>query len=260
MAGFLYSVLLKLLDPTTIALALLIAAPLFRRRRAVRRFSYSLGLAILVICGNGPVVRSLTHRLESQHSAPDPIPAADAILVLSGGIQPRTPPRPTVEVSEGGDRVLYAAELFRRGHAPQIICTGHVGTGGVALRSEAEDMADLLVMVGVPRSSIVLETAAQNTHEHAVNLCPMFQERGIKRVLLVTSAIHMPRSIGVFRRSCPTVEYIPSPTDFRAVDHIPVPWYYYAAQVLPTPHNLAGFSNVAHEYLGMLYYGLRGWI
>jgi uncharacterized SAM-binding protein YcdF (DUF218 family) len=260
MAGFLYSVLLKLLDPTLIGLALLIAAGLLRRRRTIRRLSYALGLAILLVCGNGSVVRSLTHRLESQHPAPEPIPAADAILVLSGGIHARTAPRPTVEVGEGGDRVLYGAELFRRGHAPQIICTGNVGTGRIALRAEAEDMADLLVMVGVPRSAIVLETAAQNTHEHAVNLCPMFQERGIKRVLLVTSAIHMPRSIGVFRRSCPTVEYVPAPTDFRAVEPNPAPWYYYAAYVLPTPHNLADFSNVAHEYLGLLYYTLRGWV
>lgn len=260
MAGYLYSVLLRLLDPTTIAIALLIAAPLLRRRRAMRRLSYGLGLAILIVCGNGWVVRSLTHRLESQHLTPDPMPAADAILVLSGGIHARTPPRPTVEVSEAGDRVLYGAELFRRGHAPHVICTGHVGTGGIALRPEAEDMADLLVMVGVPRSAIVLETEAQNTHEHAVNLCPMFQERGIKRVLLVTTAMHMPRSIGVFRRSCPAVEYFPAPADFRVVDPLPVPWYRHATEVLPTPHNLAGFSNLAHEYLGMLYYRMRGWL
>jgi uncharacterized SAM-binding protein YcdF (DUF218 family) len=262
MAAFLYRVLLRVLDPTTLAVLLLLAAPFFRRRVGVRRLCYGLGLGILLVCGNGWVVRSLTVRLESAYPSPTPIPAADAIVILSGGVHASTPPRPTVEVNDAGDRVLYGAELFRRGLAPQIVCTGDVGTGGIALRSEAEDMADMLVMIGVPKPAIVLETKAKNTHEHAVNLCPMFEERNIKRVLLVTTAMHMPRSVGVFRRSCPTVDYIAAPTDFHAVDRLPVavPWYRHAITLLPTPGNLAGFSALAHEYLGLLYYKLRGWV
>ena len=88
----------------------------------------------------------------------------------------------------------------------------------------------------------------------------MFQEKQIRRVLLVTSAIHMPRSLGVFRRSCPAVEYIPAPTDFRATQQLPVPWYRSAVLLLPTPHSLVDFSDAMHEYIGMLYYRLRGWI
>jgi uncharacterized SAM-binding protein YcdF (DUF218 family) len=258
MFGFLYSVFLKLLYPTSIALVLFVAAAL--SRGGLRRVYYGLALAVLLVCGNGWVVRSLIERLESAHAAPDPIPTADAIVVLSGGIHARTPPRPTVEVSEAGDRVLFGAELFRRGKAPQIICTGDVGTGAIGRRPEAEDMRDLLVMVGIPESAILLETRAQNTHEHAVNLCPTFTARQIKRVLLVTTAMHMPRSLGVFRRSCPAVEYIPAPTDFRVTFGPEIPWYRHAVALLPTPHTLADFTNVSHEYLGLLYYWLRGWV
>ena len=260
MAGFLYSVLLKFLNPTSIALLLFVAGALMRRRTALRRICYGLALAALIVCGNGWVAHRMVRALEWQHLPPDPMPHADAILVLSGGIHAARPPRPTVEVSDAGDRVLYAAELFRRGHAPQIICTGDIGTGSIGRRPEAEDMADLLEMVGVPRANIVLETKAQNTHEHAVNLCPMFGERQITRVLLVTSAIHMPRSLAVFHRSCPSVEYIAAPTDFRTTEPIATAWYRNAVALLPTPHNLVDFSDATHEYLGMLYYSLRGWI
>ena len=217
-------------------------------------------MAALLVCGNGWVVHSLIARLESQEMAPEPLPNADAILILSGGIHARTPPRQTVEVSEAGDRVLYGAELFRRGKAPRVICTGDVGTGAIGRRPEAEDMAELLGMVGVPPPAIILEKAAQNTHEHAVNLCPMFASMQIRRVLLVTTAIHMPRSIGVFRRTCPAVEYIPAPTDFRVTQGIPVPWYRHAVNLLPTPQTLSEFTSVSHEYLGLIYYRLRGWI
>ena len=260
MFGFLYSVLLKLLYPTTIALVLLIVAPMFRRGSMLRRACYVLGIATLLVCGNGWVVHRMIRALEWQHLPPQPVPSADAILILSGGIHAATYPRPTVEVSETGDRVLYGAELFRRGRAPQVFCTGDVGTGGIARRSEAEDMADLLEMVGVPRAAIVLEKKSQNTHEHSVNLCPMFAERQIRRVLLVTSAIHMPRSLGSFQRGCPTVEYIPAPADFRTIQSLPVPWYRHAVALLPTPRSLADFTDASHEYLGMLYYRLRGWM
>ena len=106
----------------------------------------------------------------------------------------------------------------------------------------------------------MLETKARNTHDHAVNLCPMFAERQIRRVLLVTSAIHMRRSLGVFRHSCPTVEYIPAPTDFRAIQRVPAPWYRVVGGFIPTPYNMVDFTDATHEYLGMLYYRLRGWM
>src|SRR5262245_17369478 len=259
MLCFLYSVLLKLLYPTSIVLALVFAAGI-SKRQALRRSFYALALVVLLICGNGWVVRWLILPLESKHAQPEPLPSADAIVVLSGGIHARMPPRPTVEVSETGDRVLYAAELFRRGKAAQIICTGDVGTGAIGLRPEAEDMAELLMMIGIPASAIVLETKAQNTHEHAVNLCPMFEARQIHRVLLVTTAMHMPRSIAVFRKSCPVVEYVPAPTDFHAVTGPPIPLYRHVIDPLPTPQALADFTSVSHEYLGLLFYRLRGWI
>lgn len=260
MFGFLYSVLLQLLNPAVVATALLLAAALLRRRQAARRLCFALALGVLLVCGNGLVVHRMVRALEWQHLPPDPVPSADAVVILSGGMRAQNYPRPTVEVSETGDRVLYGAELYRRGKAPVVISTGGVGPGSVARRPEAEDMADLLEMVGVPRPAVVLETESQNTHDHALNLCPMFVERRIGRVLLVTSAMHMPRSLAVFRRGCPQVDYVPAPTDFRATRPLSGAWYRTAAAMLPTPRNLMEFSDATHEYIGMLYYRLRGWI
>jgi len=172
----------------------------------------------------------------------------------------RQPPRQTVEVSEAGDRVLYAAQLFRDGRAPLVLCTSGVATGGLALRPPSEDMAELLEFFGVPKSAILLETASGNTREHARNLAPVFRERGFKRVLLVTSAMHMPRSMGVFRKYCPEVEFIAALTDYRAAKRIPGPWYRELARLIPTPSQLATFSEAAHEYLGIAYYRYREWM
>lgn len=257
--AFLYSIALKLLYPTSVSLLLLVVAPMFRRGSVARRVCYGLGVAVLVVCGNGWVSKSLVRNLERQYVPTEPPPAADAILVLSGGVLGRSAPRPIVEVADAGDRVLYGAELYRQRKAPQLICTGNVATGGIAPRPAAEDMAELLTMLGVPGSAIVTEVESENTHDHAVNLCPFLQERQMRSVLLVTSAMHMPRSIATFRRTCPAVAFIPAPTDFRVAQDAPVAWYRDAVNLLPTPGTLLAFSDAIHEYVGMAYYRARGW-
>jgi uncharacterized SAM-binding protein YcdF (DUF218 family) len=219
-----------------------------------------MAVAALLVCGNGWVVGGFARHLERRYLPPDPVPQADCIVVLSGGTCSRIPPRTTVEIGDAGDRVLYAAYLYRQGRAPRIICTGGVATGGIALRPAAEDMAEFVEMLGVAKEAIIKETKARNTHEHATNLYPLLQERGFKHVLLVTSAVHMPRSIGAFRRLCPGIEFIPAPTDFRTTERIPAPWQHELTHLIPTPRNLLDFSEVMHEYLGIAYYWIRGWM
>ena len=260
MLAFLYSVLLTCLTPTTPILILLIAAVVFRWRAGLARLIATGALIVLLVCGNGWVVGAMVRSLESAAPPVGLSASADAIVILSGGTLPRTNPRPTVEVSDAGDRVLYGAELFRRQRAPRVIVTGDVATGGLATRPEADDMSDLLERIGVPRTAILAERQAQNTHEHPLKLCPMFSQLGVHRVLLVTSALHMRRSLGVFRHSCPAVEYVPAPTDFRSVDGPPEPWYRQLARMIPTPRALLDFTDATHEYVGILYYRARGWL
>jgi len=301
--SFLYSLLLKLLYPTSLSLLLLGGAVVFRKRRTLCRACFALAVGVILICGNGWLIRGLTKHLEWQYpvlqnygtaegesrelpsevgerlhgprkaesrngsrttdqqlEVSGPPLVADAILVLSGGILPPTPPRPTVEIGDAGDRLLYGAYLFRKGRAPHIICTGNVATGGIALRPLAEDMAEFLALLGIPTNSIVTEIKSENTREHAKYLYPVLQQRGFKRVLLVTSAMHMPRSVGVFRHLCPGIEFIPAPTDFRTVQRLPMPWYRHLTALIPTPRSLLDFCEVEHEYLGIAYYRVRGWI
>src|SRR2546425_511704 len=140
--SFLYSILLKLLYPTSLCVGFLLVGAFFRKRKVPQRVCYWLAIGTLLVCGNGWFVRGLARHLEWQYLPPNPVPEADCIVILSGGIMSRTPPRPTVEVGEAGDRVLYGAYLFRQGKAPRIICAGNVATGGFATRPISEDMAE----------------------------------------------------------------------------------------------------------------------
>ena len=257
---FIYSVLSASLSPVTPVVLLLLTAIASRRRPRLSVLCSTLALAVTLVCGNGWLVAAMMRSLESASAPLGQSAVADAIVVLSGGTLPAVYPRTTIEVSEAGDRVLYAAELFRQHRAPRVFVTGGVATGGVAGRPAADDMADLLERLNVPRSAVIIERGAQNTHEHAVNLCPMLAGAEIRRVLLVTSAIHMRRSLGVFRHTCPAVDYTPAPTDFRAIRDAPVPWYRHIARIVPTAHSMVEFSDAAHEYVGLLYYRAHGWL
>ena len=169
-----------------VSLLLLAAGAALRRRPTARRVCYLLAVLVLLVCGNGWVVAAMIRHLEGQYPPPHAMPSADAILVLSGGVLGRTPPRPTVEIGDAGDRLLYGAELYRKGKAPLIICTGNVATGGIAPRAAAEDMAELLELLGIPTSSIVTKSSQEHARS-AIYLCPLLEARQMKRVLLVTS-------------------------------------------------------------------------
>jgi uncharacterized SAM-binding protein YcdF (DUF218 family) len=257
--SFLYSLLLKLLYPTSVCLVLLGCAVAFRKRKTLCRACFGLAVGVLLICGNGWIAGALTKHLEWEYLPPNPVPKADCIVILSGGTVSRIPPRPTIEITEAGERVLYGAYLYRQGKAPRVICTGGLADAATGQRAYADDMADLLEMLGVPQDAVIRETNAGNTHEHAINLNPLFHERGFKRVLLVTSAMHMPRSVGTFRRLCPGIEFITAPTDFR-ITELSLPWYRELVAMVPTPDNLTHFSETLHEYVGMAYYRMRGWM
>ncbi|NJN55953.1 MAG: YdcF family protein [Anaerolineae bacterium] len=82
-------------------------------------------------------------------------------------------------------------------------------------------------------------------------------------VLLVTSAIHMPRSVAIFEKQ--GIEVIPAPTDYEYVqpdwdEGEGAGWFYWGMSLLPDAESLQLTTRVLKEYVGMFIYGLRGWL
>ncbi|MGF1479667.1 MAG: YdcF family protein [Cyanophyceae cyanobacterium] len=219
----------------------------------------ALALAVLLLGSNDWASTALVRSLEWRH-LPAEIPSAEAIIVLGGGIKPDTEPRPMVDVSEQGDRVLYAAQLYREQKAPLVVVSGGripwLGGGD----PESEDMAALLKLMGVPAEAIIEEPDSLNTYENAVNVRNILEERDINRVLLVTSALHMPRSLLIFKRQ--QIEAIPAPTDFlvTAATNNDSSTQEAILNFLPDAERLANTTKALKEYIGIVVYRLRGWI
>jgi uncharacterized SAM-binding protein YcdF (DUF218 family) len=220
-------------------------------RRGVRRVALGAAFVLLYLQSAPAVVRAFVAPLEAYPPlALDRLPPAEAIVVLAGGRYSDAPEYGRDSPSEVSlERLQYAADLERASGLPLVISGGSVQGEPDA---EAAIMADVLrTTFGIDRE-ILSETRSRNTAENALFTKELLDAHGWHRVLLVTHARHMPRSIAVFEKA--GIEVIPAPLRFEA-RYRDTPWL--LGDWLPEARALHRFSEAAHEYVGMLWYRLR---
>lgn len=148
-------------------------------------------------------------------------------------------------------RVLEAVRVFKLVDQAWVISSGGVVDPDDSDEPTGLTMRNALVQLGVPETRIVVETKSRNTHDEAVIVAPLLASMGIRQIVLVTSDIHMRRSLGAFKAlGVDAVPAIARPPDTQ------LSWF---GWVLPSGLGLYEGSQVAHEALGLAYYTARGW-
>jgi len=193
---------------------------------------------------------SLEQRFEMVAAAD--VPPGDVIVVLGGAFSHQAG-WPAPDLSGAADRYWHAARLFHAGRAPRILLSGGRTPGRGPGITEAEAGAVFLRDLGVPDSAIQLEIAALTTRDNAVRVAEVLEQQQLERVLLVTSALHMRRSMEAFRAV--GLEPIPLATDFEVR---PAPALR-LRRWLPSASALADSTRAFHEYIGLIAYRIRGW-
>lgn len=260
---FLSKLLPLFIYPLGLSCLLLLIALGFSFKRSRWTFVPVLAtLLILVIAGNIRVSNSLMTSLERQYLASENTPQAEAIVVLGGATRNKEVPRIMVDLNDHGDRLLYALKLYKDGAAPLILLTGGRIQWFGGESSEAESMANILELMGVPREAILLESRALNTYENAVYTKEILARNKIKKILLVTSAAHMPRSLAIFKKQ--GIDAIPAPTDFLISDRNLIESQFSTESKIlsffPDTENLDRTTQALKEYIGTFIYRLRGWL
>lgn len=262
---FISKILPIFLYPLGFACLLLFAALLIKPRTRWNRIGFLLALVVLFLAGNHWVANGLAYSLERRYLSLDTVPQTDVIVVLGGGTQTLEEPRRIVEVNGAGDRVIYSAWLYHQGAADHILVSGgripwresnHVPTS-----TPAEEMTDLLIMLNVPENAIWQETLSTNTYENARNSARFLTDKGIENILLVTSAMHMPRSVRLYEAQ--GLKVVPAPTDYNVtvndLDFKHSSWQVFLIRLLPSADNLSLTTRALKEYLGIVVYSIRGW-
>jgi|RhiMetdeSRZDD1v2_1073273.scaffolds.fasta_scaffold250590_2 uncharacterized SAM-binding protein YcdF (DUF218 family) len=157
----------------------------------------------------------------------------------------------TVPNMLGAARVLETWRVFRLLNPAWVISSGGGAEPAGPLEPSAITMRDALVRLGVPPTRIKLESTSRNTHEEAVLVTAMLPSLDVQHLIVVTSDIHMRRSIAAFRAqgSNPIPAIAPDP---RAT----IPRY---QRWTPHRHGLSYTAEVVHELVGIVYYWARGW-
>jgi uncharacterized SAM-binding protein YcdF (DUF218 family) len=248
-------VLWVIVQPVSITLILLLIGLLlsFTRLRRMSRFAILLGFVVLGLSAFSTLGYVLVRPLEATFPAPDAPPAnVTGIIVLGGGMDVEiNSVRGGYELNRAGDRFVAVVHLAQLYPDARLVLSG--GVGDIDQEGEPEAIAAqrMLVALGVDPARIVVETASRNTNENAVMTRDAIDPRPGETWLLVTSAFHMPRSVGLFRKA--GIHVIAWPVDYRGTGtegfgitaHQPV-------------ENVATTTLALREWTGLLVYWMTG--
>ena len=224
---------------------------LFHRIRATQ-VTLLLAVGWLYMCSTALFADFLMGTLEQgfRPRAMSVMGEADAIVVLGGATRGDTHMGTLPDLNQQADRLVHAAALYKAGKAPLLVLSG--GSHGDA-RPEAQMMRETLAVMGVPTRAMLLEGASRDTHDNALYTAVILNGKGVRKILLVTSAFHMRRAVALFEAQGFEVE--PTPTDYQRLVAAPV-----LPRWLPTVDDLARTTIALKEHVGFWVYRNRGWL
>jgi uncharacterized SAM-binding protein YcdF (DUF218 family) len=222
-----------------------------------RRF-VTFGALLLLIAGLSPLGNALILPLEDRFPRAnlDAAPTPTGFIVL-GGAEDRLVghARKAPTLNEAGERMLEAVALARKFPDAKIAFTG--GDAGIFYKSdtEAEGAAALLFSMGVAPERLILESKSRDTYENAEFLKAELERLGDlgpgKRWVLITSAFHMPRAMGAFRKA--GLELDAWPVDYRTRGPVDL-----TRAFDKVSEGLRRVDAASREWVGLLSYWLSG--
>ncbi len=226
----------------------------FLHRRA-GLYVAAAGAAILYVISTPFAAGFLLRGLESPYYDTEPASGEyPVIVVLGGGGRTIGKPREYPEISEAGDRILHAARLYKMGVAPRIVTSGGINAGSFHRHIvEGEHNAMLLREIGVDSLSIIVERRSRTTADHGPLVGAILDSLGLpRRAVIVTSAAHMKRALGVFRKN--GFAAIPAATDFQSQKYL----LESVRDFFPSASALERVTAAVHEIYGIVGYRMMG--
>lgn len=205
------------------------------------------GTCIYLLTSNPTISNYLVSKLEFQYpQIPlSKTPISDAIIVLGGSMRPPSFPRRYSQLSSTSDRFWHAARLYKAGKAKKIILIGGNVYENPAIKPESLYVRDSLIKLGVPAKAIISETKSRTTIENSLYAKQLLEKHSVKSLLLVTSALHMPRAVKAFENINATVT--PCSTDtIVAFNQKPDVFHW-----IPNADAFANSTKALHEYYGI---------
>ena len=241
-----------LLYPVGLVSVLFILGWLFRAKgwRILAGFLALSALTVFLLVSSPIVANKLVRSLEQQYPQRElaDIEPMDAIIVLGGGLRIPTAPAMHTQIGHASDRYWYATRLFREGKGARIVLTGGNLYKQPGMQGEAYYASQLLQEWGVPSEAIIIEDKSRTTQQNLRGVAALLEQEKIESALLVTSAVHMPRSYELF--SSLPITLAPASADVLMRDQAAPAIFDW----IPSAKSIHLSTIAIHEYYGRWFY------
>ena len=245
-------VLAWIINPLHIGLSLLAIAlvlRLLKKRAKTQKWLVIIACAEMWIFSLRLVSEPLTWGLEHRFQPAPALERDPGAIVILGGLT-RVPARGEYELTDAGDRLVETVRLAHRYPNAKVVISGAFLDNYGAAYSEARTLEKLMTEMGVSSDRILVDEASRNTFENAKETKRLLD--GVDGpILLVTSAMHMPRAYGCFKKA--GVDVTPWPVDYRMKG-------LGLRGLFPGVEDMAESNDALHEYVGYSVYWASGYL
>jgi uncharacterized SAM-binding protein YcdF (DUF218 family) len=195
----------------------------------------------------------LLQRLEDRFAKPPALPAELSCIIILGGAFDNEvmAARGGIEFNQAADRFIEALRIARLAPAARILVSGGDGSLSGDYEGDADAANTFFPTFGIPADRLIREGASRTTFENAANTQGILAENGLTNCLLITSAFHMPRAMGLFRKL--GISVTPWPTDYRTTGKVR-PGFDFSQPAL----NAQLTTTAVREWIGLAGYSLTG--
>ena len=234
-------------------------AGLILSRRSTRKNWQRIGhrltttaIAGILCLGVLPVGSLLTSILETRFPIPQKLPVSvDGIIALGGVVDAyESEKRGQFQIGSAIERITSLVELAQKYPEAKVVFTGGTGSATLQEFKEADAVKKLMPLFSIKQDRVIYERESRNTFENAKLSKELLKPKPEETWILVTSAFHMPRAMGVFRKQGWNV--IPYPVDFETPSDARL------RLRLDLVGGLQEMSKASHEWLGLVVYWLTG--
>lgn len=244
-----------LAQPLSVVFLLMLSAvlALFWGRKRLAATALVLGLLVHGAVSFTNFGYLLMQPLEDRFAVPSPPPpSVDAIIMLGGAtLEGPSAARQIAELNDAGDRMTTTLWLAQKYPSAKIFISGGRGLLTDEGEAEATTAERFFLGFGIDRELLVLEGGSRNTDENVSNTKALLGESADGAIVLVTSAFHMPRSVGIFEKA--GISVIPWPTDYRTPGPEGLGF-----QIANPVQNVNVTTAAIKEWVGLLIYNWTG--
>ena len=207
---------------------------------------------LIFLISSLPISQILLLPLENRFPIPEPLPEKiDGIIVLGGAENPKlTHLRGQVSLTDSVERLTTFVSLVRKYPNAKFVYAGGQGWITAQEYKSATTARLFFEQMGLDTSRIIFDSQSRNTQENVANALQLVQPEKGEQWVLITSAWHMPRSVGIFRKL--NWQVIPYPVDFKEPKNLEMEIR------MPRFSAIGSVSNVVYEWIGLFYYWLMG--